>query len=75
MPLFLTSGVYAAAYHKKIEWVIVKGVAGYLYQRKSDEWMSFASIMAASVVAKMVDEPAVFRKWPHFDNGKYHCHH
>ena len=74
MPLFLTSGVYAAAYHKKIEWMIVKGVAGYLHQRKSatDEWMSFASIMAASVVAKMVNDPAVFRKWPHFENGKYH---
>ena len=75
--MFLTSGVYAAAYDKKIEWMIVKGVAGYLHQKKSatDEWMSFASIMAASVVARMLKDPIVFQDWPHFDHGRYQCHH
>ncbi|XP_074629292.1 NLR family CARD domain-containing protein 4-like isoform X2 [Acropora palmata] len=29
--------------------------------------MSFASAMAASVVAKMLNDPAVFRKWPHYN--------
>ncbi|XP_015774188.1 PREDICTED: uncharacterized protein LOC107352365 isoform X1 [Acropora digitifera] len=55
-------GVYAAAYDANIEWVIVKGVASYFDQSQSatSKWMSFASTMAASVVAKMLNDPAVF---------------
>ncbi|XP_067018457.1 uncharacterized protein [Acropora muricata] len=62
-------GVYAAAYDANIEWVIVKGVASYFHQSQSaaDEWMSFASAMAASVVAKMLKDPAVFREWRHYN--------
>ena len=72
--LFLTSGVYAAAYDADIDWVIVKGVASYFHQSQSatSEWMSFASAMAASVVAKMLNDPAVFREWPHCNQGKSH---
>ncbi|XP_015748096.1 PREDICTED: uncharacterized protein LOC107327886 isoform X2 [Acropora digitifera] len=60
-------GVYAAAYDANIDWVIVKGVASYFHQSKpaTSEWMSFASAMAASVVAKMLNDPAVFLEWPH----------
>ena len=67
--LFLTSGVYA-----DIEWVIVKGVASYFHQSQSatSEWISFASTMAASVVAKMLTDPAVFQEWPHYNQGKSH---
>ena len=70
----LTSGVYAAAYDANIEWVIVKGVASYFHQSQSatSEWMSFASAMAASVVAKMLNDPAVFREWHHCNQGKSH---
>ena len=32
--------------------------------------MSFASTMAASVVAKMLNDPTVFLEWPHFIQGK-----
>ena len=55
----------------------MKGVASYFHQRKSatDEWKSFASAMAASVVAKMLDDPSVFLEWPHFNHGKYQRHH
>ncbi|XP_015748406.1 PREDICTED: uncharacterized protein LOC107328182 isoform X1 [Acropora digitifera] len=62
-------GLYAAAYDANIEWVIVKGVASYFHQRQSatSEWMSFASTMAASVVAKMLSDPTVFREWPHYN--------
>ncbi|XP_067018473.1 uncharacterized protein [Acropora muricata] len=62
-------GVYAAAYNANIEWVIVKGVASYFHQSQSatSEWMSFASAMAASVVAKMLNDPAVFREWQHYN--------
>ena len=71
---FLTSGVYAAAYDANIEWVIVKGVASYFHQSQSatDEWMSFASAMAASVVARILNDPVVFREWPHCNQGKSH---
>ncbi|XP_015750102.1 PREDICTED: uncharacterized protein LOC107329963 [Acropora digitifera] len=60
-------GVYAAAYDANIEWVIVKGVASYFHQSQSatSEWMSFASAMAASVVARILNDPVVFREWPH----------
>jgi len=70
--LFLTSGVYAAAYDANIEWVVVKGVASYFHQSHSatSEWLSFASTMAASVVAKMLSDPTVFREWPHYNQGK-----
>ena len=72
--LFLTSGVYAAAYDANIEWLIVKGVASYFHQSQSaiDEWMSFASAMAASVVARILNDPVVFREWPHCNQGKSH---
>ncbi|XP_015776085.1 PREDICTED: uncharacterized protein LOC107354153, partial [Acropora digitifera] len=61
-------GVYAAAYDANMEWLIVKGVAGYFHQGQpaTNEWMSFASTMAASVMAKMLHDPTVFLEWPHF---------
>ena len=34
--------------------------------------MSFASTMAASVVAKMLNDPVVFQEWPHCIQGKLH---
>ena len=54
--------------------MIVKGVASYFHQSQSAtaEWMSFASAMAASVVAKMLKDPAVFQEWPHYNQGKSH---
>ncbi|XP_068756047.1 uncharacterized protein [Montipora capricornis] len=60
-------GVFAAAYDEKIEWVVVKGVARFVNQTElsRSEWMSFASTMAASVVAKMLNDPVVFQEWPH----------
>ncbi|XP_067018481.1 NLR family CARD domain-containing protein 4-like [Acropora muricata] len=67
--------VYAAAYDANIEWVIVKGVASYFNQSQSasSEWMSFASTIAASVVAKMLNDPTVFREWPHYNQGVEHA--
>ena len=68
---FLASDAYAAAYHANIEWVVVKGVASYFHESKSatSEWMSFASTMAASVVAKMLNDPTVFLEWQHYNQG------
>ena len=73
--MLLTPGLYAAAYDANIEWVIVKGVASYFHRNQSatSEWMSFASTMAASMVAKMLKDPTVFREWPHYNQGRpYH---
>ncbi|XP_068671892.1 NLR family CARD domain-containing protein 3-like isoform X1 [Montipora foliosa] len=64
-------GVFAAAYDEKVEWVVVKGVASFVNQTQlsRSEWMSFASTMAASVVAKMLNDPVVFQEWPHCNQG------
>ena len=70
------SGLYAAAYDDKVEWVIVKGVASFgdPTQPSSGDWMAFASTMAASVVANILNDPRVFQGWPHYSHlGK--CHH
>ena len=66
--------MYAAAYDANIDWVIVKGVASYFHQSQfaNSEWMSFASAMAASVVAKILNDPVVFQEWPHCNQGKFH---
>ena len=39
-------------------------------QSVTSEWMSFASYMAASVVAKVLNDPTVFLEWPHYNQGK-----
>ncbi|XP_068749816.1 uncharacterized protein [Montipora capricornis] len=65
-------GVFAAAYDEKVEWVVVKGVARFVNetQLSRSEWMSFASTMAASVVAKMLNDPVVFQEWPHCSQAR-----
>ena len=52
----------------------MKGVASYFHQDESasSEWMSFASAMAASVVANLLINPTVFREWRHYNQGKPH---
>ena len=61
------TGVFTAAFDCQIEWLIVKGIADYAdgSQLASESWYSFASVMAASLVAHMLSEPHVFRSWPH----------
>ena len=52
-----------------MEWVVVKGISGYADGTGgvSDEWKTFASVMAASVVENMLSDSAVFQSWPHFE--------
>ena len=61
-------GVFAAAFDCQIEWLIVKGIADYAdgSQLPSESWSSFASVMAASLVAHILSEPCVFHLWPHY---------
>ncbi|XP_015753075.1 PREDICTED: uncharacterized protein LOC107332842 isoform X7 [Acropora digitifera] len=62
-----SEGISLEAYDD-IEWVIVKGVTSYFNQTKpsTSGWMSFASTMAASIVASMLKDPVVFQKWSHY---------
>ena len=66
------TGLFAAAYDDKMEWLIVKGVASDrdLSQSVSDDWKYFASTMAASLVANILSNPIVFKEWPHHNQGK-----
>ena len=76
MKLFvhITSGISLEAYDDITEWVIVKGVTSYFNQTKSSTpgWMSFASTMAASVVATVLKDPVAFQGWSHYSQGKFH---
>ena len=51
-----------------MEWVVVKGISGYADGTGgvSDEWKTFASVMAASVVENMLYGSVVFQSWPHY---------
>ncbi|CAH3044886.1 unnamed protein product [Porites evermanni] len=62
------TGVFTAAFDCQIEWLIVKGIADYANgsQLASESWSSCASVMAASLVAHMLNEPCVFHSWPHY---------
>ena len=65
----LFKGLFAAAHDVNIEWVIVKGISHFSDDSNtSDEsWKSFASIMAASLVSNMLNDPVVFKEWPHYE--------
>ena len=62
------AGVFTAAFDDQIEWLIVKGIADYADGAESitESWRPFASVMAASVVAHILNDPGVFRTWPHY---------
>ena len=63
-------GLYAAAHNHGIEWLVIKGVSDFGDGSKSatNPWRPFASVMAASLVAHMLNDSNVFEKWPHYDS-------
>ena len=65
---FSTSGLFAAAHDMKIEWLVVKGVCGFVQGAAStnDSWKTFACVMAASVVSNILSNSFVFGDWPHY---------
>ena len=65
---FSTSGLFAAAHDMKIEWLVIKGVCGFVHAVAStnDPWKTFACVMAASVVSNMLSSSFVFGDWPHY---------
>ena len=73
--LFCFSGVYAAAHDFKTEWVVVKGIKDFAdeMQSSSKKWKEIACVMAASVVANILNDPVIFQDWPHFIAGIASC--
>ena len=65
----LLTGLFAAAHDMNIEWVIVKGISHFSDDSNTpdESWKSFASIMAASLVSNMLNDPVVFKEWPHYE--------
>nr|XP_058954658.1 uncharacterized protein LOC131781970 [Pocillopora verrucosa]XP_058954659.1 uncharacterized protein LOC131781970 [Pocillopora verrucosa] len=64
-------GVYAAAHDFKTEWVVVKGIKDFVDETHSSskKWNEIACVMAASVVANILNDPVIFQDWPHFNAG------
>ena len=65
------TGIFTAAFDCQIEWLIVKGIADYAdgSQLASESWSSCASMMAASLVAHILNEPRIFHSWPHYQGN------
>ena len=72
---FSFAGLFAAAHNMNIEWVIVKGISHLSDDRNTpdESWKSFASVMAASVVSNMLNDPVVFKEWPHYEGMSHPC--
>ena len=65
--LFFVSGIFSAAHDLKMKWVIVKGISGYADGTESKEnWQTFASVIAASLVAEILNQYSIFEDWPHY---------
>ena len=62
------SGLYAAAHDSEVPWVIIKGVSDFAdgEKTKTSSWRPFASFMAASVAANILNDAIVFRDWSHY---------
>ena len=65
--LLYVSGVFNAAHELKMEWVVVKGISGYADGTESKEnWQTFASVTAASLVVSILNDCSIFGDWPHY---------
>ena len=65
------AGLYTAAFDLQVEWLVVKGIASYADGREStnEKWSEFASVNAASLVAKILNDDVVFKRWPHYQGN------
>ncbi|XP_073255240.1 uncharacterized protein [Porites lutea] len=63
-------GLFAAAHDLNLEWMIVKGISHFSDDGNTpnESWKSFASIMAASLVSNMLNDPVIFKDWPHYED-------
>ena len=50
-----------------MEWVVVKGISGYADETEEKEnWQTFASVTAASLVVSILNQSSIFEDWPHY---------
>ena len=65
-------GLYEAARHLGIEWVVIRGISDFTDEKKSatDAWKPFASVMAASLTAHILTDSYVFNDLLHY-GGMY----
>ena len=65
------AGLYTAAFDLQVEWLVVKGIASYADGRENtnEKWNEFASANAASLVAKILNDDVVFKRWPHYQGN------
>jgi len=68
---FCAAGLVTAAFDFQVEWLVVKGISNFLDESESviEDWRAFASVMAASVVGKILNVSIVFRHWPHYQGN------
>ena len=66
--LYFLPGVYAAAYDREVEWVVIKGISDYADGTKNEtkKWQNFGSAMASSVVHHMLKQPDVLNGFTHY---------
>ena len=67
------AGIYTAAFDDQLEWLTVKGIADYAdgAEFTTASWSTFSSVMAASVVAHILSDTAVFCSWPHYGGNDH----
>ena len=60
-------GFCTAANDSGTEWLIVMGIEDFVndIQSSINNWKEVASVMAASVVAKIFSDTKIFQDWPH----------
>ena len=65
------AGLYTAAFDLQVEWLVVKGISSYADGRETtnEKWSEFASANAASLVAKILNDDVVFKRWPHYQGN------
>ena len=68
---FCATGLFTAAFDVQVEWLAVKGISNFSDESESvnEDWRTFASAMAASVVGKILNDSIVFRQWPHYQGN------
>ena len=67
------AGLFTAAFDDQLEWLVVKGISNYAGDTESsseNNWSTFASITATSVVFNILNDPVVFKQWPHYQGTR-----
>ena len=71
--VFFVSGVFSAARDLKMKWVLIKGISGYADGTEASEnWQTFASVAAASLLVTILNQYSIFKDLPHYEGKQIH---